>query len=311
MGKQSFWQRLVNNVVLQHKAGLFVALVCGLTIGVGLSVSQQPTAPTLTANNSPVIALFEQAGWATTQRYHLTEALGDKLANQAAIALPAVEISPSNNTTPIESVEQVGSETVLETSQAMTTNTPTTPAWLPETERLIQELRDSLQAARRSQTLLAQASPKYNAVSTGFSEVTIPETALAMPALSSGSLLKSVVSATAARVEITHGKAVVLNLSEPVSRVTMSDSAIATASLLSPTEIQLVGKGVGVANVILWSALSGEQDVVDVVVHRDLTLLKQQLTQLDGRLKVAPADDAGAVALTGNVDSREVGPACR
>lgn len=277
-------------LLYQHKAGLFMALVCGIVIGIGLATPQQPETPVATVHNNPMLALFNQAGWANDQRY--------------VVATPSdlTEDSISEN-------DPVIAAAVSDDTQQQTKTTTSENNWLPATEALIKQLREAYPTLNNTQAANAgHGGNTYRAVAmmpTSSSFDDAASSALAMPALSRGSLLGSVVSASAAKVEVTQGKAVILNLNEPVSRVTISNSEIAKASLLSPTEIQLVGETVGVANVILWSSFGGEQDVIDVVVHRDLSLLRSQLKLLDSRLSVKAADDAGAVALTGNVESPE------
>lgn len=288
--KNSASKLLPWKLLYQHKAGLFMALICGIVIGIGLATPQQPETPVATVHNNPMLALFNQAGWANDQRY--------------VVATPSDSTEDS-----ISENDPVIAAAVSDDTQQQTETTASENNWLPATEALIKQLRQAYPTLNNTQAAnTGHSRNTYRAVAmmpTSSSFDDAANSALAMPALSRGSLLGSVVSASAAKVEVTQGKAVILNLNEPVSRVTISNSEIAKASLLSPTEIQLVGETVGVANVILWSSFGGEQDVIDVVVHRDLSLLRSQLKLLDSRLSVKAADDAGAVALTGNVESPE------
>ncbi len=120
------------------------------------------------------------------------------------------------------------------------------------------------------------------------------------------SILRSGVSANVNSVELTLNKATVLHLSKPAARISISDPTIASAVIISPTQIQLVGEEVGVANLLVWSnPNSPEHTIVDISVHRDVSVLTKQLTYVDPGIKIVPLAAEDTVILVGEAESRE------
>jgi Flp pilus assembly secretin CpaC len=119
-------------------------------------------------------------------------------------------------------------------------------------------------------------------------------------------VLKSGISQKVTNVDIAIGKAEVLYLSKPVSRVSVSNPDVATAVVISPTQIQLVGKAVGVANLLLWADMvSPDHTVVDISVHRDVSVLINQLKYVDPGIQIVPMAAEDTVILTGQAETRE------
>jgi pilus assembly protein CpaC len=104
-------------------------------------------------------------------------------------------------------------------------------------------------------------------------------------------------------LKIVSGKSMVLKKYQRVKRVSISDPDIADFILISPTEIYITGKGVGVTNMILWYDRGGHE-VCDVEVHCDILRLKQQLHEMlpdEKNLRVAAMQDA--ITLSGQVSN--------
>lgn len=119
-------------------------------------------------------------------------------------------------------------------------------------------------------------------------------------------VLKSGVSANVNTLDLTVGKAVVLNLSSPAARVSISNPEIASAVIISPTQVQLVGNAVGVANLLLWNdAMSAEHTVIDISVQRDVGSLIRQLKYVDPGIEIVPMAADDTVILTGQAQNRE------
>jgi Flp pilus assembly secretin CpaC len=119
-------------------------------------------------------------------------------------------------------------------------------------------------------------------------------------------VLKSGISQKVTQVDLTIGKAEVIYLSRPAARVAVSNPDIASAVVISPTQIQLVGKGVGVANLLVWGDMvSPDHTVVDVSVHRDVSVLTNQLKYVDPGIQVIPMAAEDTVILTGEAATRE------
>lgn len=119
-------------------------------------------------------------------------------------------------------------------------------------------------------------------------------------------VLKSGISQKVTNVDLAIGKAEVLYLSKPASRVSVSNPEVATAVVISPTQIQLVGKSIGVANLLVWGDMvSPEHTVVDVSVHRDVSVLVNQLKYVDPGIQIMPMAAEDTVILTGQAETRE------
>lgn len=119
-------------------------------------------------------------------------------------------------------------------------------------------------------------------------------------------VLKSGISSNLNELEVTVNKAVILNLSKPAGRVSISDPTIASALVISPTQIQLIGNEVGVANLLIWGDVnSPEHTVVDIHVHRDVSVLTKQLKYVDPGIQVVPLAAEDTVIMTGEAASRE------
>lgn len=112
-------------------------------------------------------------------------------------------------------------------------------------------------------------------------------------------------SATKA-VSLTVGKATVITLGGSASRVSLSNPGVASAVMISPRQIQLIGNGPGSTSLLVW--LSGKGDTYqsyEVTVKRDTAQLEQQLQQVAPGVKVKPLAAKDAVILTGEVASTE------
>lgn len=119
-------------------------------------------------------------------------------------------------------------------------------------------------------------------------------------------VLKSGISQKVTNVDLAVGKAEVIYLSRPASRVSVSNPDVASAVIISPTQIQLVGKAVGVANLLLWGDMSSpEHTIVDVAVHRDVSVLVNQLKYVDPGIQIVPMAAEDTVILTGQAETRE------
>lgn len=119
-------------------------------------------------------------------------------------------------------------------------------------------------------------------------------------------ILKSGISQKMASVDLTIGKAEVMYLSRPASRVSVSNPEVATAVVISPTQIQLIGKAVGVANLLVWGDMvSPDHTVVDINVHKDVSVLVSQLKYVDPGIQIVPMAAEDTVILTGQAENRE------
>jgi pilus assembly protein CpaC len=79
------------------------------------------------------------------------------------------------------------------------------------------------------------------------------------------------------RLELGVGKSKVLDTPMPIKRASLANPEIADTVVLSPTQIYLTGKTVGVTSLTLWQDNGKMFATFDVVVSPDLTRLKENL----------------------------------
>ena len=82
------------------------------------------------------------------------------------------------------------------------------------------------------------------------------------------------------RVNLTVGKSMILKSQMPMKRVSVGSMEIADVLILSPQQISITGKALGVTNVTLWKKDDEVASVVDVEVFPDISRLKETFDQL-------------------------------
>ena len=129
--------------------------------------------------------------------------------------------------------------------------------------------------------------------------------ALAAAALSSTvAVAQAQGQAAAGRVELTTGRSTVLTTEFDVTRIAVTNPAIADATVVQPREILIDGKAPGTISLIVWG--NGQRVQYDLVVGQPITPLEQQLKQLFPAETINVAINADAVVLSGRVSSTDV-----
>jgi pilus assembly protein CpaC len=104
-------------------------------------------------------------------------------------------------------------------------------------------------------------------------------------------------------LELIIGKSKLLYVSPAIERISVGNPTIADVTLISPTELYLLGKNYGSTNVVVWKK-GGLTTVMDVNVSIDADRMERKLRELlpdEKDLRVRPAADS--VILTGAVSS--------
>ena len=107
-----------------------------------------------------------------------------------------------------------------------------------------------------------------------------------------------------ARVELTTGRSTVLATEFDVTRIAVTNPAIADATVVQPREILIDGKAPGTISLIVWG--NGQRMQYDLVVDQPITPLEQQLKQLFPAETINVALNADAIILSGRVSSTEL-----
>jgi pilus assembly protein CpaC len=109
------------------------------------------------------------------------------------------------------------------------------------------------------------------------------------------------------RLEITIGKAQVVDLKDAFNRVSVTNPAIADVFVITPRQILVNGKAVGTTSLVVF--YQDRTIFFDVLVNTDVGLLKERLKQIapNDDIQVYPTQDSLVVA--GNVSSSTVADA--
>jgi len=109
------------------------------------------------------------------------------------------------------------------------------------------------------------------------------------------------------RLEMTIGKAQVVDLKDAFTRVSVTNPAIADVFVISPRQILVNGKAVGTTSLVVF--YPDRTVFFDVLVNTDVGLLQERLKQIapHDEIQVYPTQDA--IVLSGNVSSSTVADA--
>jgi len=106
------------------------------------------------------------------------------------------------------------------------------------------------------------------------------------------------------RVVLSAGRSTVLNTTFDITRIAVTNPAVADAVVVQPREILIDGKSAGTVSLIVWG--SQERRQYDVVVDPSVTTLQQTFQQLFPGEDIRVAMNDESVILTGNVSSNAV-----
>jgi pilus assembly protein CpaC len=106
------------------------------------------------------------------------------------------------------------------------------------------------------------------------------------------------------RLDVTIGQSRVLELSEAVTRVSVTNPAIADVHVITPTQVLINGKGLGVTSLVVF--YPRKTLFFDVAVQANAELIRQRLRELAPRdtIRVHPAHEG--IVLEGTASSQAV-----
>ena len=106
------------------------------------------------------------------------------------------------------------------------------------------------------------------------------------------------------RVSITAGRSTTIETDFDITRIAITNPAIADAVVVRPREILLDGKAAGTISLIVWG---GDKRIqYDLVVEQPVSALEQQLRQLFPGERIEAAITPDSVVLSGQVTSTQV-----
>jgi len=106
------------------------------------------------------------------------------------------------------------------------------------------------------------------------------------------------------KIALTAGRSSVLTIDFDVTRIAVTNPAIADATVVQPREVLIDGKAPGTVSLIVWGATTRRQ--YDVVVDPGVSTLEQRLQALFPGESLHVTTDGDAVILSGKVSSNEV-----
>jgi Flp pilus assembly secretin CpaC len=107
------------------------------------------------------------------------------------------------------------------------------------------------------------------------------------------------------RLHLTTGRSMILTPEYDVTRIAITNPAIADATVVQPREILIDGKAPGTISLIVWGG-AGQRVQYDVVVEQPVAGLEQQLRQLFPGEEIQVTMNADAIVLSGRVSSTQV-----
>ena len=111
-------------------------------------------------------------------------------------------------------------------------------------------------------------------------------------------------SAALPRVSLTAGRSTVLAIDFDITRIAVTNPAVADAVVVSPREVLIDGKAQGTISLIVWG--DGRRVQYDVAVDAPVSQLQQQLRNLFPGEDIQVTDNEEAITLAGRVSSNAV-----
>ena len=106
------------------------------------------------------------------------------------------------------------------------------------------------------------------------------------------------------QVSVTAGRSTIVTTTFDVTRIAITNPAIADAVVVKPREVLVDGKSPGTITLMVWGATERVQ--YDIVVEQPVSSLEQQLHQLFPTEEIAVAVNADGIVLSGRASSTQV-----
>lgn len=126
---------------------------------------------------------------------------------------------------------------------------------------------------------------------------------VAAPSMASMTAMHSDFATVGPALELVVGKSTLMRIPSPIDRISVGNPSIADITLISPTELYLLGKTYGSTNLVIWRK-GGSTTAIDVNVSIDADRMEKKLRELlpnETGIRVRPAADS--VILSGVVSS--------
>ena len=106
-------------------------------------------------------------------------------------------------------------------------------------------------------------------------------------------------------ITVPQNKSRILDLREPIARVSVANPAIADILVINPKQLYLNGKELGTTNMTLWDDKDAVQRQIGLEVTHDLETLKEKIYRTLPGERIRVESVKGAVVLSGTASSPE------
>ena len=106
-------------------------------------------------------------------------------------------------------------------------------------------------------------------------------------------------------LRLTVGRSTLVDIGEPISRVSLTSSDVADALVTSPNQLLVHGKVPGAISMFVWNR-GGSVKRYEIMVQRDLAGLNEQFRTLFPGENIQAHSNGKAIVLSGNVSRKEV-----
>ena len=106
-------------------------------------------------------------------------------------------------------------------------------------------------------------------------------------------------------VRLIVGRSTLVDIGQPISRVSLTKADVADALVTSPNQLLVHGKVPGAISMFVWNR-GGDVKRYEIVVERDLEALNEQFRTLFPGENIQAHSNGKAVVLSGNVSRKEV-----
>ena len=106
------------------------------------------------------------------------------------------------------------------------------------------------------------------------------------------------------KVRVTAGRSTIVPTDFDITRIAVTNPAVADAVVVQPREILIDGKAAGTISLIVWGSASRKQ--YDIIVEQPVAPIEQQLRSLFPGEDVTVSTSEGATVLSGRVSSTNV-----
>src|SRR6266705_5861707 len=110
---------------------------------------------------------------------------------------------------------------------------------------------------------------------------------------------------TSAPLRVMVGKSILINTSERLKRVSVTDPAVADISVVTPTQVLVHGRSAGEVSLLIWDELERSRSF-DLRVDVDVSAASEEERRIfpDEQISVSPS--RSAIVLSGHVSTEDV-----